>query len=722
MFRCCCGNKNITGTHQVIAGKVWHGDRAPIPEPCDLCDVETVRYLTCKYTYRIEISDVTDEGGTGPLDYSASMTVTIDKNTGNSTIVDCDAEGEGTLNIVSSVCGSTIYMSYPIGRTALARIELPACVDPYSPDTPVREWSGNTYLVKRWADGGEGCPGWYYRETMSCEYSDPYTRDDLIADANTLLAEVALTAVPKGQKRVVTRNENPNSPNTFFGSWKSTAYNYPNVLYADPCTHDQFSTDPTGAIEISSVGDFPCGHFNDYDGLTLWRSKWAEKKIKVCSHNWFRPGGQDRFLTNGANLTTVSAVNNANPAAPIVTVGTHSFVAGDVVILMGGTLDRTAWKVASVSGSNITLGTKSKAGQEWFDFAKAYLPMECGNIMAAPRFPTAWPIMGRTRVVSATQIGGSVIVTMADAAPHDVGDSLTFDSVAGLTTHVITEVTSSTVVKVTATVGSYTSGGYVKSTGAPDHVWDNNDYSGKFYTKTFNYTGCGEVGDEYVFQCTDVSGELVSGSLVIAPTDEGITPIHLEAMLAPPPFYTGVNDDIIQPIPQVIFHQSSNYKVFVQTMADPLWQYGNHCYGSPVWDFIKSGADAGGACSPNWMDGETFTQYGVHALPPQEEPVMAVPSGAPALPGGFSLFITDCDASYLPGISGPYQAHMFCGYLNPNWYLPGMAGCVSGEGRFAAAYEIETTKSCATRITAASRGVYADSPTVTANDGFVTPP
>ncbi len=128
--------------------------------------------------------------------------------------------------------------------------------------------------------------------------------------------------------------------------------------------------------------------------------------------------------------------------------------------------------------------------QNWF--------RPCGTdryLGSGATYPDAWPICGRIAVASATQVGGTVEVTLAESSVLEAGDVVDFTGVAGLGSGVTVDSASGTLVVVTGTLsGAYTSGGYISSNGAPSHVWNTSTPRGDYLVKEwgFNHREVGE--------------------------------------------------------------------------------------------------------------------------------------------------------------------------------------------------------------------------------------
>lgn len=103
-----------------------------------------------------------------------------------------------------------------------------------------------------------------------------------------------------------------------------------------------------------------------------------------------------------------------------------------------------------------------------------------------PLWPSAWGICGRVEVTAATTFDGShVEITVAHPVYVKDGDSLDFTGVTGLTTVAVDDVdadgTGTTAFKVSGSLSSaYTSGGLVKSHGAPDYKWHDSGTKGDY--------------------------------------------------------------------------------------------------------------------------------------------------------------------------------------------------------------------------------------------------
>lgn len=131
------------------------------------------------------------------------------------------------------------------------------------------------------------------------------------------------------------------------------------------------------------------------------------------------------------------------------------------------------------------------------------------EVSGSPAWSAPRPICGRIAITSATQNGAAVDMVLSAAADYlQTGDTVDFSGVSGLGTGVTVGVTDPTHISVTGTLsGPYTSGGYVKTSGAPSYEWHDDQPKGDFQIRTweFNYRDVGEFSrlTTVAASCTD---------------------------------------------------------------------------------------------------------------------------------------------------------------------------------------------------------------------------
>jgi len=499
-FGCCC-NPLVPPHSKVGAAKVWQGWKAF--NICDPCDVEFVRYLQMEVEYSVECTGGTSGGS--PVDwgaYSSGATLAIDKDSGIVTMSSCYGPTSEIFFTLGFPCTEGfegfLYMTIP-SRTSALCIGMSPCPEP---SLTTEGWSvyshSATEIVMRLQFLGptEDCPlapeGYFqYRFTLS----NPYSYVECCEDADALLAQQSLlTATTTG--KLVTRDE----AYSVYVGWGFIGAEPACAVDADICDYVDTRTN-TGEVEIGALspgGLFDiCGSWRAFVGDTAIEQKWLEKKVSVPSHNFFRPAYWDRFIPDDAGGGVyATALDNTVPTAPVFTVASHGFSVNDKVVVYFGTHDRSLWEVTATTATSVTLGNKAGFDVSLFDYAKARLPVldDCANapgyapiaLIAKQRYPSAWPILGRIGVTSATQDGSDVDIVLASPSALGVGDSVTFDGVGSLTTHTVSAVTSTTAFTISsATVGTYSGGGYAASTGAPAHTWNDDEPNGDFTIREF---------------------------------------------------------------------------------------------------------------------------------------------------------------------------------------------------------------------------------------------
>lgn len=494
---CCCNNVPVYS--RVAASKIWQGWKAF--DICDHCDVETTRYRTITVEYGVFIDGSYTPIGADPDDYNASISMTVDRESGIVTLGECSGPETQVDFVATFPCSDGIdlpgYFSL-VDRTSSLCVEIDPCeLSPWTNEGWEASTTTATSLVlrKEFIGPTTECPltpHGYHQYTLTL--SDPYTYEDLQDDVDALLGEVLLVD-SNATGKYVSRNE----AYSVYTGWQLQPSGSPLVCeilghqdfeevcdFVDPRTND-------GAISTVSNPGGPileqCGAWYQYNDA-LYGQKWMELKISAPAHNWFRPARWDRFIPDDSSGVYATEIDNTVPTAPVFTVAAHGFVVTDKVLVYFGAHDRSLWEVTAQTATTITLGNKHELDQTLFDYAKAQLPTidSCTSTVAllAPQlYSSAWPILGRVGVTSATQNGGDVdLVVDADTA-LDVGDSVTFSGVGSLTTHTVTAVTNKTEFTISATVGSYTSGGYAASTSAPSYSWNSVASTGDFTLREF---------------------------------------------------------------------------------------------------------------------------------------------------------------------------------------------------------------------------------------------
>jgi len=354
---------------------------------------------------------------------------------------------------------------------------------------------------------------------------------------------------------------------------------------------------------------------------TVWAQKWAEIVVTRPSYNFFRPSGADRDMRD---QTTVDC--DLNPT---------------------------------------------------------------GNL----RYPNAWPINGRIALSAATNATPIVITLVAPASYLRTGDHVDISGVLGNTA---ANVTNGAVTRVddthfsldgTVGNGAYTSGGLVISHGAPAYQWADENPKGQyvFAEWQFDFRDFAE-GDrvcQQAFECNYCADSTVPGGVSCVMIDSthyrsslryyqathgmprevkvfnasqrclSITPCCPSVLAITPNGETWLNADVLSfpgTVPADARYGGRWQSGFVQHMIDPLWQIPHiPCDGSfdPLTDVWRE--DDGECHNDDEIDAATGKF--IHWFPqrPWVENILAVPTGAPALPSGIYIGYLSLAALDVPG-------------------------------------------------------------------------
>lgn len=239
---------------------------------------------------------------------------------------------------------------------------------------------------------------------------------------------------------------------------------------------------PPGAWAMSApaVKQWAGGYDGDWittrtPGLFL-AQKWAEIKIPRPSHNFFRPCGLDRYELDTGNVHCVSSA--AGSPLIVTLTAAATFSAGDVVVYNPTTGMPALYTVASGSGTVWTMSAKLRD-------LPANTAYPAGTLSKLRWYTAAWPICGRIGVASATDNGAGRInmVLAAPATALQTGDSVDFTGLpfTGAATALAATVVDATHLSVSgAFSGSYVSGGYMASHGAPNYEWNDANAKGDY--------------------------------------------------------------------------------------------------------------------------------------------------------------------------------------------------------------------------------------------------
>lgn len=475
-------------------------------------------------------------------------------------------------------------------------------------------------------------------------------------------------------------------------------------------------------------------------GGVLWGQKIAEAIAPRPAYNWFGPWGKARYALDEPRTGCVTASVGSPAVLTVafeVTPTGPTAIATNTLCYYGGKI----WQVTRNTDTEYVLTT------EKFTVPAAAQPTD-GAAFGPLRFPSAWAIGGRVRVLAATQAGANVNVTIASPGKRGDGswlraaDTVDFSGIAGLGTGVVIgTVTDLTHIIVPGTLsGAYSSGGYLKSTGAPSHTWFSTQRKGDYVTFEWrhdfrdfqeadgqcarrNYTTvpgdgfcvCDNDGHEAVTcagptnnQHSDVRYGQASRSVkTFIATQRRHAPSACDPIVAcwSPPFPDVDNpgsylthaekftagDTYLFP---TSFICDSRYgslwqAAIVQNIPDPLWQpphkscaaYTAQDPDSFAFNWIEDALSDGATCLP---DADPNYYY---AHRPYVEAVLAVPGGAPALPSGITLGYTIATApppSLTEGAGGVSDTSF---PLAPWAVWLRQRVCVDAVGRFHEQYE-----------------------------------
>jgi hypothetical protein len=355
----------------------------------------------------------------------------------------------------------------------------------------------------------------------------------------------------------------------------------------------------------------------NYVGDVVWAQKWAETILPWPGLSYSRPCGRDRYLFDEQAIACVVDFTPPNleiEAAPLS--GPTTFAIGDMIAIATGVYQVTG----KADDQNYTVGSKL------YDLL---IPCDGASKL---RFSSARALCSKRSVVSATQSGGNVAITLAEdhwfKRNGSQSDTVDFEGVAGLGNGLTVTVTGAKTFTVPGTLsGPYTSGGFVKSTGAPAsaETWDTDctrktfvtrEWQSNFRTYAEEYETNPEVlpyslvTDQHQYSSTSLANPYV---VVISP-NAGDTPTN------------GVRYDFGSIAHDQCYGEGWHMDV-VQAVPDPFWQHEHiPCgHGANPW------SQATEPCAE--VPGETY------AYPPLVEARKYAPYGAPALPDGIAMQI-----------------------------------------------------------------------------------
>lgn len=259
---------------------------------------------------------------------------------------------------------------------------------------------------------------------------------------------------------------------TAFGAWSGQ----PNAT--DP-TDGKVPGTATQWTENKKAGELWPHAFAYGDNNGTFLQKTAEIIIPKRSLNFARPCGVDRYELLANTVSCIASMGGGS----LTVDGPENLEidTGDTVLVIGtGEADDGVYTVTKTGSHTYDLGTRL--------FAAPGAPQD-NQFIGKMRFPDAWAICGRIAISAAEQDGSNVNITLATAATYlRTGDEVDFSGVSGLGSSVTVTVTDSTHIVVAGTLsGAYVSGGYLKSSGAPDYWWNDNQTKGSYLYLTWKH-------------------------------------------------------------------------------------------------------------------------------------------------------------------------------------------------------------------------------------------
>ncbi len=467
-------------------------------------------------------------------------------------------------------------------------------------------------------------------------------------------------------------------------------------------TNATWWTNPREASE-HAVGAWTYG---DNGGTRI--KKHFECLVTRPSINFFRPCGEDRVSWDETTVQCVTAEVGEDPAV-LTMEDTSSLATGDVCMHCGGTTNGI-FEITVLSGTEVELTTLVALLPSGF-VCRTVLIEGDGSWFGRLRWPDAWPICGRVGILSATQDGGEVVLVFTSAQPHlwD-GDEIDVSGVSGLSTGLAVTMDDASTARIAGTLsGAYTSGGFAKSTGAPDYFWHDDQPKGDFVTVEWtleprpwqeraarNVREGEAVGEGYSCNGTDdeiretaAANGLDRSVSVLTATQRGQRhqPCGPSVVGWTPNGETFPNGLVTaMPTGPAADSTYGGYRwqaQVIQHLPDPLWQA--PAQGCNVLGEIP------------WQEDDGDCLSGTYPLRPWVEARCELPSGAPALPDGMSLHILtvaeldggyppDGSVLYPPGATGHEDDGTPTDVPTPWGILFKEEGCVCTSGLFSADY------------------------------------
>lgn len=268
-----------------------------------------------------------------------------------------------------------------------------------------------------------------------------------------------------------------------YGTW--------NVDDSMPATATQWTKLTEEITPRIPAGATLFGPHIEQDGAIIEVMKYAEIKQPIYSHNYFRPCGADRFIFDNSNTQCIKSVTGSgDPGDPYVVTlenGLTGIATNDLCRTRGDhdLVPAGVWKVTKNADDQYELTTLMfDVPSNADDFVLGSTTFATADMFGKLRFPLAWPIEGVSAVVSVIadpdNPATKTIVRCNPVPWLRDGDHVDFSGVP-LSNNLAVEVIDDTHFRVTATAsGAYTSGGTVKSHGAPSKDWFDRKPKGDF--------------------------------------------------------------------------------------------------------------------------------------------------------------------------------------------------------------------------------------------------
>lgn len=234
---------------------------------------------------------------------------------------------------------------------------------------------------------------------------------------------------------------------------------------ASPFPHATKWTEKTGlGLQPQPFGSG--AFFHHMPGGACWAQKWCEAIVARPSYNFFGPWGKWRYAVDETKAGCVDSVVGSGELGDEYVV-TASFNGGDPGIEDGDTVyyNGKIWILTSQSFPDYTLEAPAIA-----DVPLLAWPFIPGDTFGKVRFPDAWPIGGRVKVISAIQDGPDVDAAIegpgvsGDATYLRTGDLVDFETGEGVPILASADVTVDDETHFTFTGDSPTRSGLIAAT------------------------------------------------------------------------------------------------------------------------------------------------------------------------------------------------------------------------------------------------------------------